>query len=54
MFHLYDKNSISAHMLLTIPAVTNCHFLGPLPLQRDVLYGTPPKRLMKVYSSLQL
>src|SRR6218665_1102180 len=36
--HMYDKKiiSVTSHALAP-PPVTNCHFLGPLPLERDVL-----------------
>src|SRR6218665_3197112 len=44
MFHMYDKKIISVTSHALDPR-SLCHklshFLGPLPLERDVLYGRP-------------
>src|SRR6218665_2753651 len=45
-FHMHEIcfKTVTSHALGPPPPVTNCHiFLDPLPLERDVLYGRPPR-----------
>ena len=43
MFHVIDKKfiSVTSHALTPSPCHKLSHLLGPLPLERDVLYGRP-------------
>jgi len=52
-FHKYEKNlkSVTSHALRPSPCHKLSHLLGPLPLERDVLYGRPPTMLQYSYTS---
>ena len=49
---MYDKTfiSVTSHALDPSPCHKLSHLVGPLPLERDVLYGRPPN----VHLSLNL
>ena len=45
MFHMYDKFFYKCDVTCSLPPMPRCHKLshlfGPIPLERDVLYGRP-------------